>query len=209
MIEVENASVTADGTTLLPPTTLTVERGEVVALRGANGSGKTTVLRLIAGQVAPSAGRVAVAGEPPRRRDPRFRGRVAGMLGLPPFARDLTLLEHATLVAVTWGMPVPTARDASLRVMDAAGLGDLAHRFPHELSSGQTQLAGLSLTLLRPAEVLLLDEPEQRLDGERLALMTAVLRERLAAGVTLVLATHSRRVVDDLGARVVRLDTAA
>lgn len=198
-----------DGIPILAATSLRVARGDVVALRGPNGAGKTTVLRLIAGEIAPTAGRVAVAGERPERRDPRFRARVAGMLGLPPFARDLTLREHATLVAVTWGMPVAKAQERATQVLDAVGLTDLMLRFPHELSSGQTQLAGLALTVVRRAEVLLLDEPEQRLDAERLARVLALLTDRRDAGTTVVIATHSDRVVDDLDARVVTLDAAA
>jgi ABC-type multidrug transport system ATPase subunit len=209
VIEIEHASVILNDTTLLPPTRIAVDKGEIVALRGANGTGKTTILRLIAGLIEPSSGRIAISGEAPQRRDPQFRARVAGMIGLPPFARDLTLLEHGTLVGITWGLSTSDARDASIRMMTALGLRTLLQRFPHELSSGQTQLAGLSLTLVRPADILLLDEPEQRLDGERMSRVAAVLKERRAAGTTIVVATHSDRLVRDTHARTEWLDAAA
>ena len=77
--------------------------------------------------------------------------------------------------------------------MTSLGAFDVAHlarRFPHELSSGQAQAFALCLTLARPADVLLLDEPEQRLDEERIALLDEQLRQRVDGGTTLVVATH-------------------
>jgi ABC-type multidrug transport system ATPase subunit len=208
VIDLDEASVIIDETVLLPPTSITISAGEVVALRGPNGSGKTTVLRLIAGQIAPASGSVQVLGSPPMPRDPRHRARVAGMIGHPPFARDMTVIEHATLIGVTWNLPVDQARASASTMLAAFGIGHLAERFAHELSSGQTQLVALSLTLLRPADILLLDEPEQRLDKTRIGVLTDVLRERHARGTTLVVATHSDRVARELDARPVWLGAA-
>ena len=208
VIVLDNASVATDDVVLLAPTTLRVAAGEVVVLRGPNGAGKTTVLRLIGGQRRPTSGRVAVAGESPRPRHPRFRSRVATMIGLPPFARDLTLIEHAALIGVTWGADVDRARRSAAGVLSELGLEGLAERYPHELSSGQTQLAGLALTLVRPAEIVVLDEPEQRLDAERLERVLDLLRRRRDEGTTIVAATHSDRVVDALAARPVPLRAA-
>lgn len=205
MIALQSIGLSVDGVTLLGPMSLTVRESETVAIRGANGSGKTTLLQLITGLHEPTTGNVTVAGAAPSLRDTGFRARVAGMIGLPPFASDLTLLEHATLIGATWGASVDDARDAAGSVFDELGLHRLVDRFPHELSSGQLQLAALALVLSRPYEVLVLDEPEQRLDAERLTRVIDCLNRRSRQGATLVVATHSARLSDELGARVVTL----
>lgn len=84
----------------------------------------------------------------------------------------------------------------------------LASRFPHQLSTGQTQLLRLALTLVRPGGVLLLDEPEHGLDDGRVGTVLAALRARVETGVTVVLATHDRRFVDGLGADLLELTAA-
>lgn len=197
-VEVDALQVEREGMPLLPPTTFTVARGRVLAVTGANGSGKTTLLRVLAGLERSSAGRCLVAGRPVDERDPRFRKEVAALIGPPPVARDLTVREHLELVARTWGSDLAQARHATDALLSDLDLNSLADRFPHQLSTGQAQLSALALTLARPAAVLLLDEPEQRLDEERLARVAAVLHRRRRAGATLLLATHSRTLVDAL-----------
>jgi ABC-2 type transport system ATP-binding protein len=204
LVRLRDVSVRATGTELLAPLSLEVERGEVVAVTGPNGSGKTTLLRLIAGLTPPTAGDVEVAGAPVDERSREHRRRVAALLGTPPFERDLTLEEHLAMVALSWGAPLAAAREAAVRGLESLGLATLARRFPHELSSGQTQLFSLSLVLARPSEVLLLDEPEQRLDVDRVPLAVGVLREA-ARGRAVLLATHSPVMTDGLATRVLRL----
>lgn len=130
---------------------------------------------------------------------------MAALIGMPPFERDLTLEEHLAMVAVSWGAAVAVARRDAAAGLDELGLAPLARRFPHELSSGQTQLFSLALVLARPARVLLLDEPEQRLDVERVPLVAGVLR-RAAQTRALLVATHSQVLIDGLDARIVELE---
>lgn len=205
MIELNSAAVHVDGAPMLVPTTAAIGAGESVAIRGGNGSGKTTLLRLIAGKLAPTSGTVRVAGEPPNDRNSTFRRTLAGGLGLPPFARDLTLREHATLIGTTWGRGVHEAKSHADARLAELGIETLAHRFPHELSSGQRQLAGLALILSRPFDVLLLDEPEQRLDSTRLDAVARALGRVREAGATLVIATHSDHLAAAVTDRAIML----
>jgi len=207
LVEVLEVAVTVGETRLLAPISLRVDAGETVAITGRNGSGKTTLLRVVAGLTPATTGTALVAGRPADERAAGHRERVAALLGTPAFERDLTLEEHLAMVAVSWGTPTAAARVAAAAGLDRLGLAALARRFPHELSSGQRQLFSLALVLARPSQVLLLDEPEQRLDSERVPAVAAVLREAVA-GRTVLVATHSRAMVEGLGARVVELGRA-
>lgn len=208
MIDVSGVSVSVAGASLLRRTDVNVDRGEAVAVRGPNGSGKTTLLRVIAGEIPPTAGTVRVAGEAVDDRNSIFRRRLAGSLGLPPFARSLTLREHLSFIATTWGADASTAETAADEVGDELGLSRLADRFPHELSSGQRQLAGLATVLVRPFDVVLLDEPEQRLDHDHVSAVIAAVARRRDAGATVVVATHSDRIAGELTGRTVLLAAA-
>jgi ABC-type multidrug transport system ATPase subunit len=194
----ERVGVVREGSVLLLEASGSAGEGEVLAVTGANGSGKTTLLRVLAGLLAPTAGEVAVAGRRPDERDPAFRTALAALLGPAQTARDLTVLEHLQFIAATWGSDARTAREQGRQLLEELRIAPLADRFPHELSSGQSQLVSLALTLARPCSVLLLDEPEQRLDPERLGLVIAALRARAAAGTAIVLASHSPRLVEEL-----------
>jgi ABC-2 type transport system ATP-binding protein len=209
LVSADGVSVTVGETPLLAPTSIRAGAAEVVALRGPNGSGKTTLLRVLAGIVPPTAGRVEIASEPVDQKSPTFRRRVASLIGLPPLARNLTLAEHLRLVGLSWGEPPESVNAAAQGLLDSFGLGALGSRFPHELSSGQTQLFALALTFARPSEVILLDEPEQRLDADRLARVRDSIRGVVAQGRTVVMATHSQWLAEETGTQTVTLVEAA
>lgn len=207
LVGVNAVSVTAGDTLLLPPTTFQAGPGQVVTLRGENGSGKTTLLRALAGHIRPTTGTVQVSGQSVNERDPEFRRRVAVMIGLPPVASDLTVFDHVALVSSTWEESPGAVEPVTRRVLDEFGLTELGARFPHELSSGQTQLFGLALMFVRPFDVLLLDEPEQRLDPGRVELLAQAMLERRAAGATIIAATHSSGLADRTADLTVTLGT--
>lgn len=208
LISATEVSVRLDRSVLLAPTSFTLEAGGALAVTGSNGSGKTTLLRLLTGKMAPSTGTVQIAGEGPEERDPAFRARLAALLSLPPLARNLTLREHLVLVAASWGLALTDAGGRADGLLAEFGIEALALRFPHELSSGQTQLFALALTLMRPFEVLVLDEPEQRLDADRLVMVGAILRARVDAGATLIVASHSAALVGQITDDVLALTEA-
>lgn len=209
VIDVDDLSVVAGEVTLLTPVSVRAARGEALVVRGRNGSGKSTLLRVLAGVLTPSSGRVSIGGAGVAPRDRRFRRTVAAMIGLPPMAPDLTVRDHVLLVATTWTKDPDAAAAFASDVLVELGINTLGERFPHELSSGQTQLFGLALVLARPFEVLILDEPEQRLDPDHIVAMTGALCARRDAGATLVVATHSAALADRLADRTLTLDLAA
>ncbi len=205
-VEAQDAVKQIDGAVLLHPTSFVAEPGSCVVLRGPNGAGKTTLLRLVAGLTAPSSGTVTLDGAPADEREPATREAVAALVGVPAGYRDLTLADHLTLIDATWGREPATCRERVATALAEVGIEHLEDRFPHELSSGQSQLFHLALTWFRPSRLLVLDEPEQRLDTDRRALLADLVRVRRDAGTTVVMACHDPAVTDAVADAVVDVD---
>lgn len=201
----DRVSKTIGVVTLLAPTSVTAEPGRALVVRGRNGIGKTTLLKIVAGTLAATTGTVTIDGRPSDERDKTIRRRVAALLGAPAAYRDLTLRDHLTLIDATWGGDSDTCEERVGDALGLLGIGDLAERFPHELSSGQGQLFRLALTLFRPSDLLILDEPEQRLDTDKRVLVGDLLAARRDAGTTLVVATHDPPLTEGLADEVLDL----
>ncbi len=202
-VRAEGVGKTIDETTLLLPTDVSADPGECIVLRGPNGSGKTTLLRIIGGLLVPSTGTATIGGREADERDRAVRAAVAALLGAPTTYRDLTLVDHLVLIDSTWGGEPATSDDRSLALLDRLGIAHLDDRFPHELSSGQEQLFRLALTFSRPASVVLLDEPEQRLDTGKRQVVADLISERTESGCTVVMACHDPELTTRLATRVV------
>lgn len=211
VLSVDDASVSRDDITLLPPTSFAVTAGECVAVRGENGAGKTTLLRVLAGRLRPTSGSATLAGRTVDERRPEVRRAIAALIDPPALYPDLTVADHLEFIVAAWAPFVerhepetaaPTVVDAAL---DAFGLSRLRDRFPDELSSGQRQLVALAVTFARPARVMLLDEPEQRLDPDRLALLAAAIRRASERGISVVFASHNSALVAAVAPRSVRI----
>ncbi|MFM6848682.1 MAG: ATP-binding cassette domain-containing protein [Terrabacter sp.] len=202
-VRAEGVGKTIDETTLLLPTDVSADPGECVVLRGPNGSGKTTLLRIIGGLLAPTTGTATIGGREADERDRAVRAAVAALLGAPTTYRDLTLIDHLVLIDSTWGGEPATSDDRSVALLDRLGIAHLDDRFPHELSSGQEQLFRLALTFSRPSTVVLLDEPEQRLDTTKRQVVADLIRERTSDGTTVVMACHDPDLTASLASNVV------
>jgi ABC-2 type transport system ATP-binding protein len=194
LLTFQDVAVLEDDVLMLDDATGAVDRGGVLALRGANGAGKTTLLRVLAGRLRPTAGTVRLAGRVPDDRDRITRRLLAAAIGPAMTQRDLSVREHLQFIAATWGADVRQAQRLAASLLEELSLTALDARFPHELSSGQTQLLALAMTLARPFELLLLDEPEQRLDADRTGLVVDAIRRRVEDGAAVVMATHSQRL---------------
>jgi len=187
-----------DEAVLLMPTDVELGAAECVVLRGPNGSGKTTLLRILAGTMPASEGMATLDGSPVDERDDLTRTAIAALIGAPATYRDLTLVDHLVLIDSTWGRVGQGADDRADQILELLEIDHLAERFPHELSSGQQQLFHLAMVLVRPSSILILDEPEQRLDTDKRALLTRILLERKAAGTSLLIACHDPAVTEAL-----------
>src|SRR3954451_3447911 len=182
---------------------LTVAAGECVALVGPNGSGKSTAVRAIAGLLETSAGTVRICGHDPHREPDAEAARAALALvpDTPLLYDDLTVRQHLELVTLSHGADGPI--DEWLGML---GLAARAAFLPRELSRGMRQKTMLACALVRPAAVLVLDEPVVGLDPPSQALLHELLDERKRAGVAVLLATHQLAWADGLADRALRLE---
>lgn len=190
------------GAELLPETSLELRPGTCAAVRGPNGAGKTTLLRVLAGRLRPSAGSATLFGGPLIDRATAVRRHIAALIEPPTLYPDLTLRDHIALIVGSWsgdtdlrGDPQIAWRGFGESALERFGIAHLDTRFPHELSSGQRQLVSLAVTLARPSSVILLDEPEQRLDPDRRQLLGDTILAAREAGVAVAFASHDPQLV--------------
>jgi ABC-2 type transport system ATP-binding protein len=186
---------------------LTIAPGQCVALIGANGSGKSTAVRTLAGLLEPSAGEVRVEGIDPHREPEaeHARARLALVPDNPLLYDDITVREHLELVSVAHGLGGTELAPRIDALLDRLGLAHRAEFRPPELSRGMRQKTQLACALVRPAALLLLDEPVVGLDPPSQALLHELLRERKAAGCAVLLTTHQLGFAEGLADRGVLL----
>jgi ABC-2 type transport system ATP-binding protein len=179
----------------LKPVDLTVLPGQCIALLGVNGSGKSTLLRIAAGRDTPTTGQVRYRGNPLREDALIARTEIAVAGEASSTYPDLTVREHLMLVAVAHGggAQAPDLVDETLAECRLADHGDA---LPGSLSSGQRQALQLAAVLVRPRRVLILDEPEQRLDPGARKWLAGLLAREKAAGAAVLLATHHVELAD-------------
>jgi heme ABC exporter ATP-binding subunit CcmA len=181
---------------------LDVQRGEIVLLRGRNGAGKTTVLRVLAGLVTVSAGEAVVLGCDLRARRQDVRTKV-GLLGHGNgLYEDLTVAENVRF----WGRTVGATDEEIATAMERLGVaGRLATVPVHRLSAGQRRRTALAVVAARRPELWLLDEPHAGLDAAGRDLLDRLLGEAVAAGATVVFASHELDRAIPLAHRVVTM----
>ena len=186
---------------------LDVAAGEAVALTGRNGAGKSTVLRCIVGADRPDDGTVEVNGIQVSETNPLIRRDVATVIDDLDFFPDLSVVEHLDLLARAHG--IPDADTAVDEVLHGVQLVPQAGQLPGTLSSGQRRRLALATAFVRPRKLLILDEPEQRLDTEGVEWLAARLVAERARGLAIVMASHEPALVERVATRVVRLGDRA
>jgi iron(III) transport system ATP-binding protein len=203
-IELHAVAKRFGATPVLVDVELTVPAGSLTAILGTSGSGKTTMMRLIAGFDGIDAGTLAIGGrvmdDGRRTVRPQHRG-----VGYVP--QDGALFPHLTVAAnVGFGLP-RRERPRALALLERVGLSALAHRYPHQLSGGEQQRVALARALAVAPSVVLLDEPFNALDASLRTELGREVMQILAEGATTtVLVTHDRSEALALADRIAVLD---
>jgi ABC-2 type transport system ATP-binding protein len=175
---------------------LQVRAGEVLAVLGANGAGKSTALGLLTGRLSPDAGEARLFGADPR--EPSVRRGIGVMLQDVDLPDTLRVAEHVRLFSSYYPAPRPVAETLAL-----AGVADLAKRPYGALSGGQKRRVQFALAICGRAPLLFVDEPTVGLDVESRRNFWAVLRQLRDEGAGIVLTTHYLEEADALADRIV------
>jgi ABC-2 type transport system ATP-binding protein len=203
-VAVEGLCVSYGSTPVLVDVGLAVPAGHGVCVTGENGIGKSTLLRCIASLQRPDRGVIRVFGRPPGSTADFWRD-VVTTVEPPTWYPGLTVREHAELVCRANGQnPDDAGVDEALQRF---GLGRHTDAIPPSLSSGQKQRLTLTLALLRPSSLLILDEPEQRLDPEGRAYVAGLLGDYVKGGGSVLMASHDEAFATASGTDIAAMES--
>ncbi|GGZ24743.1 ABC transporter ATP-binding protein [Streptomyces poonensis] len=177
--------------------TFSVGKGELFALLGTNGAGKTSTVELLEGLAAPAGGRVRILGHDPYRERAAVRPRIGVMLQEGGFPAELTVAETIRM----WAGCTSGARPVQ-EALELVGLGRRTGVRVKQLSGGEKRRLDLALALLGRPEVLFLDEPTTGLDAEGRQDTWRLVRELRDQGTTVLLTTHYLEEAEDLADRL-------
>ncbi|MDR0890204.1 MAG: cell division ATP-binding protein FtsE [Oscillospiraceae bacterium] len=211
MIDLINAVKTYEtGTRALNGVDIHIDDGEFVFLVGQSGSGKSTIIKLLTGEIKPDGGSVLVNGyrlESIRRSSVPYLRRTLGVI-----FQDFRLIANKTVYEnVSFAMRVIGASNAEIKkrvpyVLDLVGLETKARRLPHELSGGEQQRVAIARALINNPTMIIADEPTGNLDPARSFEIMLLLEQINALGTTVMVVTHEKGLVDRFTKRVIAIE---
>jgi len=202
LVEIQNFSKSFGALEVIRDLSFSVNRGEIFAFLGGNGSGKTTTLRCLLQIYQSDKGTLLIDGEPyaPERAD---------LLGYLPEERGLYLsskvLETLLYFGQLKGLTKAVAQQRATDYLERVGLADKANLEIKKLSSGQQQKIQLGLTILNRPHLLILDEPTKGLDPVNRELLLTLLKELNAAGSTILFSTHQMEEAEKIAQRLLMI----
>ncbi len=216
VLRLENVSLDRGPRCVLQGLTFAVRRGEIVALMGPSGAGKTTVLRVIAGLESFHSGSVHIddlalpPGATAAQNLRTLRRKVGMVLQFHHLFEHLTALKNVWLAPVhVLRVPLVEAERRARELLRSLGVEHRAHALPRELSGGEAQRVAIARALAVDPPLLLLDEPTASLDPGRRAELRSLLRGLTDHRRTLVIATHDEDFARGCASRVLRMQEGA
>lgn len=205
LLEAEELSHKYGSFTALETLDFSLQAGEVVVVEGPNGSGKSTLLLCLSGLLRPTTGWVRVGGLDLFGEEQEARRKLAFVPDVPRFYLELTAWEHLRFLALAHaaGKGFEVRAESLLKEF---GLWEARDLFPHLYSRGMSLKLGVLFALIRPFEVLLLDEPTSAMDWESSQLLVRRLVELRSQGAAILLSTHDPELKNGLADRVLRME---
>ena len=213
ILTIDNLRLARGAREVLRGVTMRIERGELVALMGLSGGGKTTVLRTVAALETFNAGTVDVDGVvlrpgplPARATLRELRRRVGMVFQLHYLFDHLSAIENVTLAPINVAHVAQTdAQRRALELLESLGVAHRKDAYPRELSGGEAQRVAIARAMAMDPPLLLMDEPTASLDPARRNELGQTLRELTSGGRTLVITTHDDDFARDFATRVIIL----
>ena len=209
ILTVSNVTLRRGAREVLRGVSFSADRGQIVALMGHSGSGKTTMLRIITGLEPFDGGWIEVddvtleGGHPPRERIRELRKHVGMVFQFHSLFEHLTAIENVTLAPVHVGKEQPEiAKRRASELLESFGVAHRRNAYPRELSGGEAQRVAIARAMAMNPPLLLMDEPTASLDPARRFDVGETLRRLAKEGRTIVVATHdeefARRFADSI-----------
>lgn len=199
-----------NGTKVLSDISLTIHKGELVSVVGHSGAGKTTLIKMLLAEEAPTEGVVSFNSDDIhmlRGKDMTNYRRKVGVV-----FQDFRLIPNKTAYEnVAFAMEAAGRHDDEIsedvpHVLDLVDLKDKMHHFPHQLSGGEQQRVAIARAIINRPEIIIADEPTGNLDPLNTYDIVQILKKINDLGTTVILTTHNKGIVDNLGRRVITME---
>lgn len=203
-LRLESITCVRGDRTLFEELNLEIKPGSILRISGDNGSGKSSLLRILCGLLTPHAGKVFWGSDPITEDRDQFHGELIYLGHIPALKADFSAIENLMSLALLGGQSI--SNEEAKNALREAGLDRQAHRFIRTLSQGQKQRIALSRLLLpQPKSIWILDEPFNALDRDANRALQNLLINHVNRGGIVALSSHQDLQIDD-NARVIRLE---
>ncbi|HEY9582947.1 MAG TPA: cell division ATP-binding protein FtsE [Candidatus Paceibacterota bacterium] len=211
MLKFQNVSkIYADNSTALSDVTFSVGNGEFISVVGHSGAGKTTLIKMILAEEAPSEGEILFEDvnihKLRRDRIPEFRRRIGTVFQDFRLIPNKTAYENVSFAMEAAGRPDEVIETDVPEVLELVGLADKMWNFPGQLSGGEQQRVAIARAIINQPDMLVADEPTGNLDPVNTFDVVQILKKINDLGTTVFLATHNKGVIDFLGKRVITME---
>ena len=213
MISIKNLTKEFSGQKVLDGIDIDIEKGEVVALVGASGAGKSTILRSLNYLEQPDSGTITIDDFKvdfktiTKEQILTLRRKLAMVFQQFNLFPNMTVKENITLSPIkTKGVSKADAEAKAMELLEKVGLKDKADTYPTSLSGGQQQRIAIARGLAMDPDVLLFDEPTSALDPEMVGEVLAVMKDLAKSGMTMAIVTHEMGFAYEVADRVIFMD---
>lgn len=182
-----------------------IEKGKITGFKGINGSGKTMLLRLIAGLIYPTSGTIEIDGKV-LGKNIAFPESVGIMLENPAFINSYSGYDNLRMLADIKGL---INEKEICEVMDLVGLSENGKKKYRKFSLGMKQRLGIAAAIMEKPEIILLDEPTNALDESGVELLTGIILKERNRGATIVISSHDAHFLNNVSNRIIEISNGA
>ena len=210
MIEIKNLNKSYGDLRVLNDISVDIKKGEVIAIIGPSGGGKSTFLRCINRLEEPDSGHIKINGEDilDKKSDiNKIRQKVSMVFQHFNLFANKNVLQNLTLAPIKAGiLDKESAEKRADELLKSVGLSDKKYAFPHKLSGGQKQRIAIARSLAMNPEVILFDEPTSALDPEMIDEVLDIMKDVAAKGITMLVVTHEMGFARNVANRIFFMD---
>jgi cell division transport system ATP-binding protein len=210
MLYFENVTKEYNGKKILNSVSINIEKGELVSIVGHSGAGKTSLIKLLLAEEKPTHGKVSFHSTEIHTLKGKLLNDYRRKIGV--VFQDFRLLPNRTAYEnIAFAMEAAGKSDKEIRsdvphVLDLVDLKDKLHHFPHQMSGGEKQRVAIARAIVNRPDIIIADEPTGNLDPVNTYDIVQIFKKINDLGTTVILTTHNKGVIDNLGKRVITMD---